>query len=117
MLVADPFPERGCAGDARVGDEVAVVDAAGVHTERAGEELAALLGELLEDLRQRWTAFAGDPDRDSGCREADRFLREEYRDLFPLVERGAANEEGDGHALGVFKAGCKVDDDLLSCHM
>jgi hypothetical protein len=76
-----------------------------------------LLRELFEDRRQRWAAFAGDPDRDFGSREPDSLLCEEHRDLLALVERGAGDEEGDGDALGVFEAGCEVDDDLLSCHV
>src|SRR5919206_2181492 len=54
--VTEPLEHRRGAADASVGDERVGVDPAGVHAERAGDELAALLGELLVHAREGWAA-------------------------------------------------------------
>jgi hypothetical protein len=48
----------------------------------------------------------------AGQPESHRLLGQEHRHLLALVERGAADEKGDGHALGVFEPGREVDNDL-----
>jgi hypothetical protein len=57
---AYPFPQRRRAGQPRVGNQGAVVELAGGETDRAYEQLAAAVRELLEEPLDRGAALAGD---------------------------------------------------------
>jgi predicted enzyme related to lactoylglutathione lyase len=86
-------------GNARVGHEAVGVEPARVDAERAGQQLAAALRELLEQTLQRRAALARDGHGVARLGQADRFLGQEDRHLATALERGARHQEGDGHAL------------------
>jgi len=93
--------------------EVALVELLRIEADRTDEELAATGRKLLEETRERRAAFAGDTLGDSWQREADSLFGEKHRDLFPLLQCCAGNQERDGHPLAVLEAGRQVDDDLV----
>src|SRR5438270_3589044 len=110
---ADPFPERGRAGQACIRYEAALVQLAGLEADRTDEQLAAAVRVLLKQLRERRTAVAGDRLRVPGQSQPDRLLGKEHRHLLAALERRAPDEERNRHALGVLEPGCEVDHDLL----
>src|SRR5919106_3075528 len=111
--LADPLPEGRRPGELRVRDELPLVELAGVEADGADEKLAAPVGVLLDQPGERWTALAGDRLTVALETEAHGLLRQEHRHLLPLLDSGAADEEGDRDALGVLEAGREVDDDLV----
>src|SRR2546429_7808621 len=91
--LADPLPERRCTGEACVCHQAALVQLAGVEADRADEQLAAAVGELLEQPRDRRAAVAGDRFGVAGKPEADCLLGEEHRHTPALLERSGADEK------------------------
>src|SRR5919109_1086231 len=113
----DPFPERSGPDLARVRQELSLGEAARVDADRAGEELAPALGELLHEAGKRRTAVARDTHSVARRREADRLLREPHRDGLAGAERGGRYEERDGDAFLILEPGRQVDQHLLvRCH-
>ena len=113
--LVDPLPERRRAAEPGVRDELALVELAGREADRADQELAAALGVLLEQVRQRRAAVACDPLRASGQADPDGVLREEHHDLLAARHGRGGDEERNGHALRVLEPCGQVDDDLVFC--
>ena len=81
---------------------------------RAGQQLAATLGVLLEDALDRRAALARHALRVPGQADAYRVLGEEHRDLFALGCGGLPDEKRDEYAFGVLHAGREVDHDFVA---
>ena len=112
-LVADPVPERRCPADARVRDELGIVESARVDAERTEEQLAAAIGVLLEEPLQRRAALTSLALRLAREPDPDRVLRQEHRHLLAPVDCRDADEKRDHHTLSVFfDPGSQVDYDL-----
>src|SRR4029079_3274808 len=76
-VVTGPLPHRRRARDTRIRHELGALEPARVEADRADEQLAAGVRELLEEAFQRRASFARDSLGLAGQPEADRFLRQE----------------------------------------
>src|SRR3954470_13371615 len=109
-LVADHPPQGRCPAEAGVIDERVGVELAPVEADRADEELAALFGELAEQVRNGRGARHLDRFGVPRHSHPHRFLGQEHRHPLALVERGDGGEERDRYPLGVLVTGREVDD-------
>src|ERR1051326_1774645 len=116
-VVTGPLPHRRRACDPRVRHELGALEPARVEADRADEQFAAAVCELLEEALQRRASLAGDSLGLAGLPEPHCVLRQEHRDLLALLESRAADEERDEDAFRILHPRGQVDQDLVSfCH-
>src|SRR5690606_4118069 len=100
-LVADPLPQRHGAAELGMGEQLLVLELAGVEADRAHQQLAAGLLVAVEQIGQWRATLAGDADRDPGHRETDRLLGQEHERRPPLLGGGDRGQERHGHLFRI----------------
>src|SRR6266496_801934 len=112
-VVADPLPQgRGAAG-LGVGHEPGWVDVAGLHADRAHQELAVGLGVPLHQVCQWRAAVAGHRLGESLGGQPYCLLGQEQPRLASLPGCAYRDQECHGDGLGVLQACVEADDRLV----